>query len=114
MRTKSDRIEKPGTRVDAVAEWRSGLSGLTGAFLLFTSLSGLFIYLLPFSVFNQFNVIIHTLVGVFMLLPITWFALRHWTARKKGNLSHYQLLGYVSGNFSITPCKRHPVLDSQS
>jgi hypothetical protein len=96
MRTKSDRNEKTGTRVDAVAEWRSGLSGLTGAFLLFTSLSGLFIYLLPFSVFNQFNVIIHTLVGVFMLLPITWFALRHWNARKKGNLSHYQLLGYVS------------------
>ena len=96
VRTKNDKVRKAGTRVDAVAEWRSGLAGLVGAFLLFTSLSGVFIYLLPFSVFNQFNVIIHTLVGVIMLLPLTWFALRHWSARKKGNLSHYQLLGYIS------------------
>jgi hypothetical protein len=96
MRSKKDRLVRTASRVDAVAEWRSGLSGLVGAFLLFTSLSGVFIYLLPFSVFNQFNVIIHSLVGVIMLLPVSWFALRHWNARKKGNLSHYQLLGYIS------------------
>jgi len=97
MRTGDDSARRDGPgRVDAVAEWRSGLSGFVGALLLFTALSGVFIYLLPFSIFNQFNVIVHTLVGVVMLLPVTWFALRHWNARNKGKLSHYQFLGYVS------------------
>ena len=31
-----------------------------------------------------------------MLLPVTWFMVGHWWVRWGGNLSHYQLLGYVS------------------
>jgi hypothetical protein len=81
---------------DPAAEWRSSLSGSVGALLLFTSLSGLLIYLMPFSAFNQFNVLTHSIVGIAMLLPIVWFVFRHWRRRHKGNLSHYQLLGYVA------------------
>jgi hypothetical protein len=85
----------PG-RIDAAAEWRSKLSGFVGALLSFTSVSGIVIYLLPFSVFNQFNVVIHTVVGTALVAPAVWFVARHWNTRKKGNLSHYQLLGYMS------------------
>jgi len=90
-----NQAKDPG-RVDPVTEWRSALSGSVAALLAFTSASGIIIVLLPFSVFNQFNVIIHTLVGVAMLAPVAWFVVRHWNVRKKGNLSHYQLLGYLS------------------
>ena len=69
--------------IDAIAEWRSYLGGATGALLLFEALTGLGIYLLPFSVFNQFSVILHTLLGVMMLLPVGWFVLRHWRVRKR-------------------------------
>lgn len=87
--------------VDATAEWRSTLTGLTGALLLFLSLTGFSIYFLPFSIFNQFSVILHTVAGVAMLIPVTWFVTRHWRFRKKGNLSHYQLLGYTSLAFLV-------------
>lgn len=97
VKSKTARNEtKDSARVDPVIEWRSMLSGIVAALLLFTSVSGVIILLLPFSVFNQFNVIIHTLVGTAMLAPVAWFLVRHWKVRRKGNLSHYQLLGYIS------------------
>jgi hypothetical protein len=88
--------DKDWGRVDPATEWRSGLSGSVAALLAFMSVSGVIILLLPFSVFNQFNVIIHTLVGTAMLAPAAWFVVYHWNVHKKGNLSHYQLLGYLS------------------
>ena len=60
---------RPGTspdRLDAAAEWRHWLTGLTLALLLFETVTGLSIYLLKFSVFNQFSVLWHTAVGVAM------------------------------------------------
>jgi hypothetical protein len=85
-----------GSRVNAIAEWRSLLAGVTGALLLFATLSGLSIYLLPFSEFNQLSVLLHTGMGLAMLAPVTWYLVRHWLARRGGNLSHYQLLGYAA------------------
>ena len=89
-------ISETGARVNAPAEWRSALTGAIGALLLFESVTGLAIYLLPFSRFNQLSVILHTLAGLAMLAPAAWYLGRHWRVRRKGNLSHYQLLGYVS------------------
>ena len=87
------RSAKP---VDGAAAWRSRLTGITGALLLFEAVTGLAFYLLPFSEFNQFGVLQHTVVGVLMVIPVVWFAASHWWERRKGRLSHYQLLGYVS------------------
>jgi hypothetical protein len=36
-----------------------------------------------------------------MMIPVTWFVTRHWLFRKKGNLNHYQLLGYTSLVFLV-------------
>ena len=85
-----------GARVNAVAEWRSPLTAVAGASLAYASISGLAIYLLPFSVFSQFSVLIHTVAGLAMVVPLAWYCVRHWWVRRKGKLSHYQLLGYVS------------------
>jgi hypothetical protein len=87
--------------IDAAREWRSSLTGLIGALLVFETITGFTIYLLPFSEFNQFGVILHTLLGIVMLLPMLWFVVRHWLVRGSGNLSHYQLLGYVSLAFLV-------------
>ncbi len=92
---------RTGVRIDAAKEWASFLTGLTGALLLFGSITGLTIYLLPFSDFNQFAVILHTLIGGLMLWAVGWFVWRHWRVRRKGNLSHYQLLGYISLAFLV-------------
>ncbi len=91
-----EAAERVVSRVDAPAEWRSRLAGLTLGVLLFETLSGLGIYLLDFSVFNQYSVLAHTVIGVAATVPIVWYVVRHWWRRRRGNLSHYQLLGYIA------------------
>jgi hypothetical protein len=83
-------------RIDAVAEWRSRLSGLTMALLVFEVASGLLVYALPFGEGVQAFLLAHTLTGAIMLVPTIWYVLRHWLTRRRGNLSHIQLLGYLA------------------
>jgi len=83
-------------KIDAPAEWRRPLTGATLGLLLFETITGLAIYLLPFSVFNQFGVLLHTLVGLLMIVPIGVYLGQHWWRRFRGNFNHYQLLGYIS------------------
>ena len=49
--------------------WTRTLLILVSGFLLFETLTGLSIYLLPFSIGNQFMVLIHTLIGVIFCIP---------------------------------------------
>ena len=65
-------------RVDAPAEWRHWLTGLTLGLLLFESITGMSIYLLTFSVWNQFGVkSVETLNRLVMLDPAFKEAERH-------------------------------------
>jgi len=84
------------TRIDPVPGWRSRLTWIVSAILLFLLVTGLTIYLLPFSKFNQMSVLLHTLAGLVVLAPLVWFVWRHWVERKRGKLSHFQLLGYLA------------------
>jgi Cytochrome c554 and c-prime len=83
-------------RVDAAAEWRHPLTGITLALLIFESFTGLAMYLMPFSVFNQLGVLWHTVIGVLMIVPIGWYLVRHWLLRYRGKFNHYQFLGYLT------------------
>jgi len=69
----------------AVSEWRSRLTALAAAGLLFETLTGFGIYLLPFGRVVQFSVLVHTLPEVAVLAPLAWDAVRHWWVRRKGN-----------------------------
>lgn len=84
------------TEISAVAEWRSRLTALAAGYLFFETISGLAILLLPFSALVQFSVLLHTAIGVVFFVPLLWYLIRHWWVRRKGNLSHYQLLGYIA------------------
>ncbi len=83
-------------QVDAAFEWRRFLTGATLGLLVFETVTGLTIYLLPFSRFNQFAVLWHTVVGIVMAVPVGWYLGQHWWRRFRGNLNHYQLLGYLT------------------
>ena len=91
--SRKKRTSKPD---HSIIEWRSKLTGITSALLLFEILTGLALYLMPFSRFNQFGLLLHSILGVLMLLPVLWYSYTHWLKRKGGNLSHFQLLGYLS------------------
>jgi hypothetical protein len=59
-------------------------------------LTGLSVYLAPFSVFNQYGVLLHTLIGLAWTPLFAWYLGRHWWLRYHGNFNHVQLLGYVA------------------
>ena len=86
----------PPQKTDASREWRNGLTGCTLGLLAFETVSGLAIYWLPFSVFQQFEVLAHTVLGLAMIVPVGWYLVRHWKKRITGNFSHYMLLGILS------------------
>lgn len=92
----ASRPDRAVGRVDAEAEWKHPLTGAVIGLLLFETITGLTIYLLPFSIFNQFGVLLHTVIGVAMFLPFVWYLGRHWWRRFHGKFNHFQLLGYVT------------------
>ncbi len=83
------------SNLDRSREWTSVLAISTSAFLAFETLSGLSIWLLPFSVPNQILVFVHTLLGVLFLAACTWYVARHWFIYRSYLMNHIKLLGYV-------------------
>jgi hypothetical protein len=64
--------------------------------LVFETLTGLAIYLLPFSVPNQVAVLLHTAIGLVFVVPYGWYQIRHWLAYRDRQLTHVVLTGYFS------------------
>ncbi|MGH6628235.1 MAG: multiheme c-type cytochrome, partial [Burkholderiales bacterium] len=77
-------------------EWRAKLAILVAGFMFFSVVSGLAIWLMPFSVPIQWSVIFHTVAGLGFLVPCGWYLVRHWLRYWRDPLSHIQLLGYVA------------------
>jgi cytochrome c554/c'-like protein len=81
------------TRID---EWRRRLLHCVGGLLAFETLTGLAVYLLPFSVSNQVMVLLHTVAGLVFVLPYAWYQVRHWHLYRSLRWSHEMLTGYFS------------------
>ncbi len=81
---------------DRALVWRSRLSILVSGLILFEALSGLSIWLLPFSVPNQILVLMHTVAGLLFLGPFLIYQMSHWREYRSKPWSHYKLTGYVA------------------
>ena len=90
-------------RVDRHRQWSMRLAMATSAFLVVMTVSGLSLWLLPFSVPIQILVFVHTLVGVVFFLPVSWYLLRHWLTYRGHLMTHIKLLGYL-GTFAVVLC----------
>ncbi len=77
-------------------QWQHVLLRSVSGLLAFETLSGLAIYLLPFSVPNQMLVLFHTVVGTAFVLPFLWYQLGHWRIYRFIRLSHVVLTGYFA------------------
>lgn len=86
---------------DHAREWRSPLAIVVAGFVVFSALSGLAIWLLPFNIPNQVTVLVHTLAGLVFLVPAAWYMVRHWKRYWRKPFSHIQLLGYVGAAVAI-------------
>jgi len=59
-------------------DYRSLLTWIVSGVLLYLLISGALIFWLPFSVYTQYSVIVHTVAGVIALLPACWVIYLHW------------------------------------
>jgi hypothetical protein len=91
-------------------EWRSRLAILVSGLLTFETISGLVIWLLPFSLGNQFLVLLHTIAGIVFLGPFLWYQVDHWWKYKGRPWSHYMLTGYVAFFVTFLSCLSGVVL----
>lgn len=57
--------------------------GVTGGVLLFVVLSGCAVAVLPFSVFAQLAVVLHTVVGLIAVPVFAVWQLSHWLGARK-------------------------------
>jgi hypothetical protein len=77
-------------------EWRQRLLYCVAGLFVFETLTGLGIYLLPFSVPTQWTVVFHTLAGLAFVAPFAWYQARHWKLYRSIRVSHVVLTGYFA------------------
>jgi hypothetical protein len=75
--------------------WSSRITWLSIVGLVFLTVTGLVIAYAPFHASVEWSVLVHTVVGLLVLLPILWYSWLHWADYKRYNLSDAVLLGYV-------------------
>ncbi len=76
-------------------EWLAPLTLISIIGLAFEAVTGLLIYLAPFTEFNQYGVLLHSFVGLLWALAFLWYSIRHWRQRFRTRFNHIQLLGYI-------------------
>ena len=76
-------------------EWRHKLLIFISGLILFETLTGLLVYFLPFSLTNQVNVLMHTIIGIVFIFPFLWYLIRHWMVYQMMPMSHFKFTGYI-------------------
>jgi hypothetical protein len=75
--------------------WSTLLARATSAILLFEAVSGLAITFGPFHPVIQWGLLLHTILGLATIAPLTWYFARHWKDYAGQTLNDVLLLGYV-------------------
>src|SRR5262245_26053398 len=104
----------PPTAMLKANEWRRRLLYCVAGLLVFETITGLAIYLLPFSVPNQWMVVFHTVAGVAFALPYAWYQVRHWGMYRSIRVSHVVLTGYFAMAATIVLIVSGLVLTAQA
>ena len=76
----SNQQPQPGA---VVIDYRSLLTWIATAIIVYSLLSGLALQLLSFSVFVQYSILIHTSVGLISIGPLFAIEYFHWQRRKR-------------------------------
>ena len=66
-----------------------------GGVLLFVALTGLAVWLLPFSVGTQMAVVFHTVLGLLVLVFFALWQLSHWLATRKSPRKARKISAYI-------------------
>ncbi len=96
------------------SEWRRGLAAFALAWIAFETLSGLSIYLLPFSVPNQWLVVTHTGIGLLALIPALLYQVRHLKVYWSRTLTAVKVMGYLAAAATLVAVVSGIVLTAQA
>lgn len=77
-------------------KWQSRLTIWVVGLLLFELVSGLIIYIVSFSLTSQALVVIHTAIGLVVIIPYIIYQLRHWLSYRNNKLTQHKLTGYLA------------------
>ena len=97
MRGPTTKASSQEWRERRVRGWRDVTGRWVAGVTLFLLLTGFAIDWLPFSVFNQHAVVLHSVVGVVFLVPTVLYLLRHIRAYWDFPLTHVKFSGYAAG-----------------
>jgi hypothetical protein len=86
-----------GARALAARGWASSLARIVVVLLAVESLTGLWIYLAPFSITAQLQVLLHTLAGLGLLVPWAVYQVRHFLVWFRQKATAVMILGYALG-----------------
>jgi hypothetical protein len=84
--------------------WPSLLAKITMGLLALEAVTGLAVTFGPFHAVVQWGVLVHTAVGIAMLLPVCWYAAAHWLDYREQAFSDVLLLGYVTAAALLVCC----------
>ena len=76
--------------------WAGPLTRLALTALVFETATGLLVTLAPFHAAVEWALLAHTVVGLAVMVPLTWYLLAHWLDYKHYRLSDAVLLGYAA------------------
>ena len=64
-------------------DFRTLLTWIASGLLLYLLVSGALVFWLPFGVYTQYSVIVHSIAGIAALLPIAVIVVMHWRRREE-------------------------------
>ena len=62
----------PDANAEIVLDYRSFRTWIATSIVIYLLASGIAVLLLPFGIFVQYSIIVHTVVGIVATLPIAW------------------------------------------
>lgn len=86
----------------AIRGWAWNLAIFVIAAFVIEAITGLWIYLAPFSIISQLQVLLHTGLGLILLVPYAYYQTRHFLSWYRQNATAVMVLGYALMVMAIT------------
>ncbi len=93
---RDTRGEPPVAAVELARRgWASALAVFVSAFLLVQSLTGLWLYFMPFTTLAQVQLLVHVGVGLLILVPYLIYQTRHFLVWYRQKFTAVMMVGYL-------------------
>jgi len=86
----------PDANAEIVLDYRSFRTWIATSIVIYLLASGIAVLLLPFGIFVQYSIIVHTVVGIVATLPIVWSVYLHWQRRRASIVPPFSRIAFAA------------------